>query len=120
MFIVVDCLVMMLTVVVCLLLLIVCGTLDCCQMCFVRGFLLPHRWMAVVLGIDLPRLTEFESSLCNGVFLCGLGEAVLPSDAMWTKVYDRDQTKFKVSSLGCVITIGLLATKWTCYLLLIN
>jgi hypothetical protein len=58
-----------------------------------------RRWMAVVLGIDLPRLTEFESSLCNGVFLCGLGEAVLPSDAMWTKVYDKDQTKFKAKGL---------------------
>ena len=40
--------------------------------------------------------TELEDALQNGVLLCRLGIKLLPDDPMWKKVYDIDQTKFKV------------------------
>lgn len=53
-----------------------------------------------MLGEDLPPTTELEDALQNGVYLCRIGMALLPKDEMWKKVYDLDQSKFKV----CVCT----------------
>lgn len=61
--------------------------------------------MEVVLATPLPPVAEFESRLNSGVLLCQLGERFCPEEPMWKKVYDRDETKFKVSlsslSLHC-------------------
>ncbi len=45
---------------------------------------------------DLPSVLELEDALQNGVYLCKLGMALLPGDELWKKVYDLDQTRFKV------------------------
>ena len=50
-----------------------------------------------MLGEALPPTTELEEALQNGVYLCRLGMVFLPEEEMWKKVYDPDQSKFKVS-----------------------
>ena len=55
------------------------------------------RWIESVLEVTLPSAVEFESALQNGVILCRLGMKLLPDDPMWSKVYDLDESKFKVS-----------------------
>lgn len=55
------------------------------------------RWLEAVLQMPLPPVTELECALQNGVILCRLGMRLLPDDPMWTKVYDIDENKFKVS-----------------------
>ena len=55
-----------------------------------------YRWLEGVLGVALPPATELESALQNGVILCRLGVKLLPDDPMWSKVYDLDESKFKV------------------------
>ena len=67
-----------------------------------------HRWLENVLDVQLPSLSEFERSLSNGVVLCKLGQKVLPSDPMWAKVYDKDESKFKVSAFVCIWFVAML------------
>ena len=46
--------------------------------------------------MSLPPATELEAALQNGVILCRLGAKLLPDDPVWGKVYDMDESKFKV------------------------
>lgn len=64
------------------------------------------RWLEFVISETLPSATELEDSLQSGVILCKLGMKLLPSEAMWKKVYDLDQTKFKVSVLVEVVNMN--------------
>ena len=54
--------------------------------------------MESVLEEELPPTVKLEDALQNGVYLCKLGMILLPSDEMWKKVYDLDQSKFKVGA----------------------
>ena len=65
-----------------------------------------YRWLEAVLGVSLPPATELEAALQNGVVLCRLGAKLIPDDPMWGKVYDMDQSKFKVRTERCS---GILA-----------
>ena len=57
------------------------------------------RWIESVIKEDLPPVLELEDALQNGVYLCKLGMSLLPGDELWKKVYDLDQSKYKV----CVV-----------------
>ena len=50
-----------------------------------------------MLHENLPPTLELEDALQNGVYLCKLGMVLLPDDELWRKVYDLDQSKFKVN-----------------------
>lgn len=52
--------------------------------------------METVLSETLPTALELEDYLQNGVILCKLAMKFLPDEPMWKKVYDIDQSKFKV------------------------
>ena len=68
------------------------------ESCSTVTYIHVYRWLEAVLNISLPSATELESSLQNGVILCRLGMKFLPDDPMWNKVYDLDESKFKVCS----------------------
>lgn len=52
--------------------------------------------MEGIIREELPPVLELEDALQNGIYLCKLGMALLPDDDLWKKVYDIDQSKFKV------------------------
>ena len=60
------------------------------------SLLVSYRWLELVLEEELPSDVKLEDALQNGVYLCRLGMVLLPNDEMWKKVYDLDQSKFKV------------------------
>lgn len=51
------------------------------------------------MDCELPAAPDLEDTLQNGVILCKLGMCLLPDDPMWNRVYDLDQSKFKVGNL---------------------
>lgn len=69
----------------------------------IRPFLCCHvlslscRWMEACLGEDLPPTTELEEGLRNGVYLAKLGNFFSPKVVSLKKIYDREQTRYKVS-----------------------
>ena len=67
------------------------------------------RWMEACLGEDLPPTTELEEGLRNGVYLAKLGNFFSPKVVSLKKIYDREQTRYRVSpsSLGALISINL-------------
>lgn len=52
--------------------------------------------MESFLDEELPSTLELEEYLQNGVILCKIAMKLLPDEPMWKKVYDIEQTKFKV------------------------
>ena len=54
------------------------------------------RWMEACLEEDLPPTTELEEGLRNGVFLGKLATFFAPKMVSQKKIYDRDQTRYKV------------------------
>lgn len=56
------------------------------------------RWMEACLGEDLPPTTELEEGLRNGVYLAKLGNFFSPRVVSLKKIYDREQTRYKVST----------------------
>lgn len=54
------------------------------------------RWMEACLGEDLPPTTELEEGLRNGVYLAKLGNFFSPKVVSLKKIYDREQTRYKV------------------------
>lgn len=55
--------------------------------------------MEACLGEDLPPTTELEEGLRNGVYLAKLGNFFSPKVVSLKKIYDREQTRYKVSPL---------------------
>jgi len=55
------------------------------------------RWVESVIQEPLPDAQQWEYSLCNGICLCKLGSKLLPDFPIWKKIYDIDQTRFKVN-----------------------
>ena len=60
----------------------------------------------------LPDAQQWEYSLCNGICLCKLGAKLIPDFPVWKKVYDPNESRFKVlhpitfNSCLCCVTIS--------------
>lgn len=54
------------------------------------------RWMEACLDEELPPTTELEEGLRNGVYLAKLGNFFAPRTVSLKKIYDREQTRYKV------------------------
>lgn len=74
---------------------------------FLTSSLLLCRWMEACLGENLPPTTELEEGLRNGVYLAKLGNFFSPKVVSLKKIYDREQTRYKVSPslLGAEMSI---------------
>lgn len=57
------------------------------------------RWMEACLNEELPAKTELEEGLRNGVYLAKLGNFFSPKVVSVKKIYDREQTRYKVSAV---------------------
>ena len=64
-------------------------------------FFLHFRWMEACLNEELPPTTELEEGLRNGVYLAKLGNFFSPKVVSVKKIYDREQTRYKVRAAGC-------------------
>lgn len=60
--------------------------------------------MEACLDEDLPPTTELEEGLRNGVYLGKLANFFAPKMVSVKKIYDRDQSRYKVSSLDLFIS----------------
>lgn len=58
--------------------------------------LCPASWMEACLGEGLPPPTELEETLRNGVLLAKLGHCFAPAVVPLKKIYDPEQTRYKV------------------------
>lgn len=52
--------------------------------------------MEACLDEELPPTTELEEGLRNGVYLAKLGNFFAPRTVALKKIYDREQTRYKV------------------------
>lgn len=59
------------------------------------------RWMEACLEEDLPPTTELEEGLRNGVYLGKLATFFAPKMVSEKKIYDRDQSRYKVCVSAC-------------------
>lgn len=56
------------------------------------------RWMEVCLVEELPPTTELEEGLRNGVYLAKLAKFFAPKMVSEKKIYDVEQTRYKVTN----------------------
>lgn len=56
--------------------------------------------MEACLNEELPPTTELEEGLRNGVYLAKLGNFFAPRVVSLKKIYDREQTRYKVCVWG--------------------
>lgn len=63
------------------------------------------RWMEACLDEDLPPTTELEQGLRNGVFLGKLANFFAPKMVSEKRIYDRDQSRYKVHFLFFVFKL---------------
>lgn len=54
------------------------------------------RWIEACVGEQLPPTTELENGLRNGVYLGKLARFFAPQLVSEKKIYDRDQSRYKV------------------------
>lgn len=54
--------------------------------------------MEACLDEELPPTTELEEGLRNGVYLAKLGNFFAPRTVSLKKIYDREQTRYKVKT----------------------
>ena len=59
--------------------------------------LLSPRWIEACIEEELPPTTELEEALRNGVILCKLGHYYAPEVLPIRRIYDLNETKYKVS-----------------------
>lgn len=59
----------------------------------------PFRWMEVCLVEELPPTTELEEGLRNGVYLAKLAKFFAPKMVSEKKIYDVEQTRYKVTEI---------------------
>lgn len=55
-----------------------------------------YRWMEVCLDEELPPTTELEEGLRNGVYLAKLAKFFAPNVVSDKKIYDVEQSRYKV------------------------
>lgn len=58
---------------------------------------LVFRWIEACIEEDLPPTTDLEHALRNGVILCKLGHYYAPEVLPKKRIYDLDESKYKVS-----------------------
>ena len=63
-----------------------------------------YRWMEACLEDELPPTTELEQALRNGVILARLSHFFAPEVVSKRKIYDLDESKYRVS---CSINVTL-------------
>lgn len=56
-------------------------------------------WMEAVLGEKLPAAAQLEEALRNGVYLARLAHILTPDDVPLTRIYDREQKRYKIAGL---------------------
>lgn len=56
--------------------------------------------MEACLNEELPPTTELEEGLRNGVYLAKLGNFFSPKVVSVKKIYDREQTRYKVRAIS--------------------
>ena len=56
-----------------------------------------NRWMEACITEELPPTTELEEGLRNGVYLGKLAHFYAPKKVPYKRIYDKDQTRYKVS-----------------------
>ena len=66
------------------------------------------RWIEACINEQLPTTTEVEEGLRNGVFLAKLAHFISQDLVPLKRIYDRDQTRYKVSTEIIALTV-----KWT-------
>lgn len=88
----------------CFLLTLMHDTCLCCPPC---------RWMEACLDEELPPTTELEEGLRNGVYLAKLGNFFAPQTVSLKKIYDREQTRYKVKTCRCLCICHLFTV--ICY-----
>uniref|UniRef100_A0A669EFY3 IQ motif containing GTPase activating protein 1 n=1 Tax=Oreochromis niloticus TaxID=8128 RepID=A0A669EFY3_ORENI len=86
----------------CFLLTVICDTCLCCP---------PGRWMEACLDEELPPTTELEEGLRNGVYLAKLGNFFAPQTVSLKKIYDREQTRYKVKTYNVIQWLNAMAEK---------
>lgn len=70
---------------------------SACPLCLHWALLsCPLRWMEACLEEDLPPTTELEEGLRNGVYLGKLATFFAPKMVSEKRIYDRDQSRYKV------------------------
>lgn len=60
--------------------------------------------MEACLDEELPPTTELEEGLRNGVYLAKLGNFFAPHTVSLKKIYDREQTRYKVKTFYSALT----------------
>lgn len=65
---------------------------------FVFVWVCAHSWMEACLDEELPPTTELEEGLRNGVYLAKLGNFFAPHVVSLKRIYDREQTRYKVKA----------------------
>lgn len=63
------------------------------------------RWIEACIEDELPTTTELEEALRNGVILCHLGHFYAPEILPLRKIYDRDQAKYRVCYIACLLPV---------------
>lgn len=71
------------------------------------SFICVYRWMEACLEEELPPTTELEEGLRNGVYLGKLGKFFAPTMVSEKKIYDRDQSRYRVRNNPAFITCAL-------------
>lgn len=64
--------------------------------------------MEACLDEDLPPTTELEEGLRNGVYLGKLANFFAPKMVSEKRIYDRDQSRYKVTPPDLFITSGCI------------
>lgn len=66
--------------------------------------------MEACLDEELPPTTELEEGLRNGVYLAKLGNFFAPRTVSLKKIYDREQTRYKVKTFYSALIIHTSAS----------
>ena len=76
----------------------VCGQGHCCGrlLAITLPLLVCSRWIEACIEDELPPTTELEEALRNGVILCRLGHYYCPELLPLRRIYDLEQTKYRV------------------------
>lgn len=68
--------------------------------------------MEACLDEELPPTTELEEGLRNGVYLAKLGNFFAPHTVSLKKIYDREQTRYKVKAR---LVYSIIRGRWNMF-----
>ena len=70
------------------------------------------RWIEACTEEELPPTTELEQALRNGVILCKLGHYCSPEVIPLKKIYDLDESRYRVRGRGVFETFKCKMQDW--------